>query len=80
MSTTWLRASRTATLLLCEIQKGRVNIDETGISPWRTCLLGIQWMPTLAGRSPRAELQAIYEKTTYEDRILLPDRVIAMCR
>ncbi|MBA7560165.1 hypothetical protein ES708_01786 [subsurface metagenome] len=66
-------------LAACEIQKGRVNIDDTGIT-----------MGDLLDRKPMdantglpitiGELRARYEKTDYEDRILLPDRVLAMCQ
>jgi len=61
----------------CEIQKGRVNLDETGIS-----------IDDILARNPvdantgqpitREQLKELYEKTEYEDRILLPDRVLAM--
>ncbi len=66
-------------LAACEIQRGRVNVDETGIS-----------IDDLLARNPvdartgqpvsREELHELYEKTEYEDRILLPDRVLAMCQ
>ncbi|MFH0809770.1 MAG: DEAD/DEAH box helicase family protein [Pseudomonadota bacterium] len=66
-------------LAACEIQKGRVDLDEPGIS-----------IDDLLARNPmdadtglpvsREQLRALYEKTQYEDRILLPDRVLAMCR
>jgi len=66
-------------LAACEIQKGRVNIDDTGIT-----------MGDLLDRKPMdantglpmtiGELRARYEKTEYEDSILLPDRVLAMCQ
>jgi len=66
-------------LAACEIQKGRVNLDDTGIT-----------IEDILARNPvdantgqpisAAELKARYEKTEYEDRILLPDRVMAMCQ
>jgi len=66
-------------LAACEIQKGRVNLDDTGIT-----------IEDILARNPvdantgqpisAAELKARYEKTEYEDRILLPDRVLAMCQ
>jgi len=66
-------------LAACEIQKGRVNLDDTGIT-----------IEDILARNPvdattghpisAAELKERYEKTEYEDRILLPDRVLAMCR
>lgn len=65
-------------LALCEIQKGRVNIDETGLT--LEDILARNPVDANTGRPiTREELQAIYEKTSYEDRILLPDRVMAMC-
>lgn len=66
-------------LAACEIQKGRVNIDDTGIT-----------LDDLLDRKPIdantglpitiSELRARYEKTDYEDSILLPDRVLVMCQ
>ncbi|MGA8791668.1 DEAD/DEAH box helicase family protein, partial [Candidatus Binatus sp.] len=66
-------------LAACEIQIGRVNVDDTSIT-----------IDDIMARSPidattgqpvtRDELRQLYDRTTYEDRILLPDRVIAMCR
>ena len=61
----------------CEIQKGRVNLDETGIT-----------IDDILARNPvdantgqpitREQLKELYEKTEFEDAILLPDRVLAM--
>lgn len=66
-------------LAACEIQRGRVDLDDTGIT-----------IDDILARNPvdantgnpvtRAQLQAIYDKTEYEERILLPDRVQAMCQ
>lgn len=66
-------------LAACEIQKGRVNLDDTGIT-----------IDDILTRNPvdantgqpitRQQLQDLYNKTEYEDRILLPDRVLAMAR
>ena len=65
-------------LAACEIQCGRVNLDDTGIT-----------LEEVIGHNPRnyitgeritaEELKALYEKTDYESRLLLPDRIIAMC-
>jgi len=65
-------------LAACEIQKGRVNIDDTGIT-----------IDEIIARNPvdaitglpisKEQIKELYEKTEYEDRILLPDRVLAMC-
>jgi len=66
-------------LAACEIQKGRVNLDDTGIT-----------IEQIIARNPRDaitglpitadKIRALYEKTEFEDRILLPDRVLAMCQ
>lgn len=65
-------------LAACEIQRGHVDLDDTGIT-----------IDDIMARNPvdantgqpitREQLKQLYEKTEYEDRILLPDRVIAMC-
>lgn len=65
-------------LAVCEIQKGRVNLDDTGLS-----------LDDIMARNPRDAitglpvtrevLKARYEKTSFEDRLLLPDRVLKMC-
>jgi type I restriction enzyme R subunit len=66
-------------LAACEIQKGRVNLDDTGIT-----------IDDILARNPtdaitgapitRAQLDELYQKTDYEARLLLPDRVLAMCQ
>jgi type I restriction enzyme R subunit len=64
-------------LAACQIQKGRVNLDDTGI----TIDDVLARHPTNANTGEpitRAELQEWYDATTFEKRILLPDRVIAM--
>jgi type I restriction enzyme R subunit len=64
-------------LAACQIQKGRVNLDDTGI----TIDDVLARHPTNANTGEpitHAELQEWYDKTTFEKRILLPDRVIAM--
>jgi type I restriction enzyme, R subunit len=73
------QASEDGYLAACEIQKGRVNLDDTGIT-----------LEEILARHPtdartglpitREQLKERYEKTQYEDRILLPDRVLAMCQ
>ena len=65
-------------LAACEILKGRVNVDETGITIDQ--VLARKPINANTGQPvTRDELRHLYEKTSYEDRILLPDRVIAMC-
>jgi type I restriction enzyme R subunit len=64
-------------LAACEVQKGRVNLDETGITI--AVILARNPRDALTGKPVSAEeLRELYEKTSYEDRILLPDRVLAM--
>ena len=65
-------------LAVCEINKGAVDLDDTGIT-----------MDDIMQRRPRdattgkpvtrEALQELYEKTDFEARVLLPDRVQAMC-
>ncbi len=66
-------------LAACEIQKGRVNLDETGITKdeiiARNPVDAITGQPITAG-----QIEDLYQRTQYEDRILLPDRVLVMCR
>jgi len=64
-------------LAACEIQRGRVNLDDTGITI--EDILARHPVDANTGQPvSAAELKARYEKTEYEDRILLPDRVLAM--
>ncbi|HOO99258.1 MAG TPA: DEAD/DEAH box helicase family protein [Bacteroidales bacterium] len=66
-------------LAACEIQKGRVNIDDTGITideiMVRNPVDAITGLPVV-----REQVEEFYQKTEYEDRLLLPDRVLAMSR
>jgi len=65
-------------LAACEIRKGRVNLDDTGITI--DDILARNPIDAVTGKPVTPdELHALYEKTEYEDRILLPDRVLAMC-
>ena len=65
-------------LAACEIQKGWVNIDNTGVTIDQIMALGPKNANTGQPMS-RAELQDIYSRPDYDDRLLLPDRVLAMC-
>ena len=66
-------------LAACEIQKGRVNLDDTGITIEQ--ILARNPVDAITGQPITAEqLKELYEKTEYENRILLPDRVLAMCQ
>ena len=65
-------------LAACDIKLAEVNLDATGLA-----------LPEIIARQPRdantgrplsaAEIDAAYEKTEFETRLLLPDRVNAMC-
>ena len=65
-------------LALCRIRKSTVNLDDTGIS-----------LDDVMARNPRdfstgepmtrEELQELYKKREFENSIMLPDRVQAMC-
>ena len=65
-------------LAACEIQKGRVNLDDTGLTiddiMKRNPVDAITGLPI-----SREQVEEQYAKTSYEDRILLPDRVDALC-
>ena len=66
-------------LAVCEIVKGRVNLDHTGITLEE--IMARFPRDAVTGRLiSRDELKERYEKTQYEDQILLPDRVLAMCQ
>ena len=64
-------------LALCEIVKGRINLDEQPLTleeiMERNPVDALTGIPLTAD-----QLRTYYEKTSYEDRILLPDRVQAM--
>jgi len=61
----------------CEIIKSDVNLDDTGITI--ADILARHPTDARTGQAlTGAQLQEIYDRTQYEDRILLPDRVLAM--
>lgn len=66
-------------LAACEIQRGRVNLDDTGISV-QDILAHDPVDPRTGELLTRRDLRELYEKTQFEDRIFLPDRVLAMCQ
>jgi type I restriction enzyme R subunit len=73
------QATEDGYLAACEIQKGRVNLDDTGITLDQ--ILARNPTDALTGLPiTRAQLKERYERTQYEDRLLLPDRVLAMCQ
>ncbi len=66
-------------LAACEIQKGRVNLDDTGIT--KEEVIARNPVDAITGQPITAEqIEDLYQRTQYEDRILLPDRVSAMCQ
>ncbi len=66
-------------LAACEIQKGRVNLDDTGITVEQ--IIALNPVDAITGQPVSEEqIRERYEKTEYEDRIRLPDRVLAMCQ
>jgi type I restriction enzyme R subunit len=65
-------------LAACEIQKGRVNIDDTGIT--KEQIIARNPVDAVTGKPITPEqIDEMYRRHQYEDRILLPDRVLAMC-
>ncbi|MCC6179423.1 MAG: DEAD/DEAH box helicase family protein [Chloroflexi bacterium] len=65
-------------LAACEIVEGRADLDDTGITIEQIVALGAKDARTGEPLTV-AELRDLYQRTDYEDRILLPDRVQAMC-
>jgi type I restriction enzyme R subunit len=65
-------------LAACEIKRGNVNLDNTGITLDE--VLKHNPKNYITGEPiSKVELNALYEKTEYEAKLLLPDRIIAMC-
>jgi len=66
-------------LAACDIQKGRVNLGDTGITVddvmTHNPANAVTGVPMT-----RDQVAEYYVKTQYEDRLLLPDRVQAMCQ
>ncbi len=66
-------------LAACEIIEGRVNLDDTGITI--DDIMARNPVDATTGRPvTRDQLQSMYQATSYESRVLLPDRVEAMCQ
>ena len=66
-------------LAACEIQKGRINLDDTGITI--DDIMARRPVDAITGvLMVREQVEQYYVKTEFEDRILLPDRVLAMCK
>jgi len=66
-------------LAACEIQKGRVNLDDTGIT--KAEIIARNPVDAITGQLlTAAQIDDLYERYQFEDRVLLPDRVQAMCQ
>ncbi len=66
-------------LAACQIQHGRVSVDETGIT--KEDILARNPRDAITGEPiTAAQLDELYRRHQYENRILLPDRVLAMCQ
>jgi type I restriction enzyme R subunit len=73
-----LQAVEDGYLAACEILSSEVDLDDPGLTIDEV----MQHNPrnAITGQPLTAEdLEDLYEKTDYESRILLPDRVVAMC-
>lgn len=65
-------------LALCQINRGRVDLDDTGIS--RETVMQHNPRDAITGLPvSAAQVEEMYRAASFEDRIMLPDRVIAMC-
>jgi len=65
-------------LAACEIQRGRVNIDDTGITYEE--VMEHNPINFITGEPvSEEELKKMYDKKDYESLLLLPDRVAVMC-
>ena len=75
-----LQAIEDGYLAVCEIQKRNVNIDEPGMSLEE--ILKHNPRDAITGKplTTIAELKEYYEKTDYESKLMLPDRVARMCK
>ncbi|HBI24343.1 MAG TPA: restriction endonuclease subunit R [Nitrospiraceae bacterium] len=66
-------------LAACEIYKGRVNLDDTGVNI--KDIIARNPKDALTGQPVGADyIRHRYEKFLFEDKLLLPDRVLVMCQ
>lgn len=66
-------------LAACEIVKGRISLDETGLSIDE--VMAHHPKDARTGQPlTREDLREMYDRKNYEDIIQLPDRVYAMCK
>jgi type I restriction enzyme R subunit len=64
-------------LAACEIQKGRVNLDDTGIT--KAQIIARNPVDAVTGQPlTPAQIDDLYQRYEFDDRVLLPDRVLAM--
>src|SRR5437016_2067316 len=64
-------------LAACETQRGRVNLDNTGVTI--DDILDRHPLDATTGQPVvRDQLRTLYEKIAFEDRILLPHRILAI--
>ena len=77
---TMLQAIEDGYLAACEIQKSTVNLDDTGISLEELLKHNLKNAITGQPITTIEELKEIYEKTDYESRLMLPDRIAVMCK
>jgi type I restriction enzyme R subunit len=77
---TMLQAIEDGYLAACEILKRNVNIDEQIISFDEVMRHNPRNAITGQPITTIEELKELYEKTDYESRLLLPDRIFAMCK
>jgi type I restriction enzyme R subunit len=75
-----LQAIEDGYLAACEILKRNVNIDEQIISFDEVMRHNPRNAITGQPITTIEELKELYEKTDYESRLLLPDRIFAMCK
>jgi type I restriction enzyme R subunit len=77
---TMLQAIEDGYLAACEILKRNVNLDEQIISLDEVMKHNPRNAITGQPITTIEELKELYEKTDYESRLLLPDRIFAMCK
>ena len=76
---TMLQAVEDGYLAACEIQCGRVDLDETTLTAEE--IMKHNPRNYITGEPLTLEqLQELYSKTDYESKLMLPDRIIAMCK
>lgn len=67
-------------LAACEIQRSEVNLDKQGLTLEEVWTRNPTDARTGKAIASMEELKELYKHTAFENRILLPDRVLAMCQ